>query len=242
MFDPVTRADVLSLITNCPTKSSPLDPIPTFLLKKVAEIFVAPITKLVNLSLSLGVFPDDMKLAVVTPFLKKPNLNPDVLNNYRPVSNLSFLSKIIERVVIRQLHDYLETESDSLFVPVQSAYRPFHSTETAFLKVCNDLLVSADEKDVATVVAFLDQSAAFDLVDHRILIARLSDKFGICGPTLAWFQSYLSDRRQSVSVSGQFSSAVLLRSGVPQGSVLGPVLYILYTTRYMKYLPIMLSL
>jgi hypothetical protein len=229
-FAPVTSADVLSLITRCPTKSSPLDPIPTFLLKKVAEILVTPITKLVNLSLSLGVFPDDMKLAVVTPLLKKPNLNPDVLNNYRPVSNLSFLSKIIERVVVRQLHDYLETESESLFVPVQSAYRPFHSTETALLKVCNDLLVSADEKDVATVVAFLDQSAAFDLVDHQILIARLSAKFGICGPTLAWFQSYLSDRRQSVSVSGQFSSAVLLPSGVPQGSVLGPVLYILYTT------------
>jgi hypothetical protein len=79
-------------------------------------------------------------------------------------------------------------------------------------------------------IAFLAQSAAFDLVDHQILIARLSAKFGICGPTLAWFQSYLSDRRQSVSVSGQFSSAVLLPSGVPQGSVLGPVLYILYTT------------
>jgi hypothetical protein len=151
-FAPVTSADVLSLITRCPTKSSPLDHIPTFLLKKVAEILVTPITKLVNLSLSLGVFPDDMKLAVVTPLLKKPNLNPDVLNNYRPVSNLSFLSKIIERVVVRQLHDYLETESGSLFVPVQSDYRTFHSTETALLKVCNDLLVSADEKDVATVV------------------------------------------------------------------------------------------
>ena len=109
---------------------------------------------------------------------------------------------------------------------MQSAYRPFHSTETALLKVCNDLLVSADEKDVATVVAFLDQNAAFDNVDHHILIARLSAKFGICGPTLAWFQSYLSDRRQSVSVSGQFASAVLLPSGGPQGSVLGPVLYI----------------
>jgi hypothetical protein len=94
-FAPVTSADVLSLITRCPTKSSPLDHIPTFLLKKVAEILVTPITKLVNLSLSLGVFPDDMKLAVVTPLLKKPNLNPDVLNNYRPVSNLSFCPKLL---------------------------------------------------------------------------------------------------------------------------------------------------
>ena len=109
---------------------------------------------------------------------------------------------------------------------MQSAYRPLYSTETALLKICNDLLVSADEKDVATVVAFLDQSAASDLVDNQIFIVRLSAKFGICGPTLAWFQSYLSDRRQSVSVSGQFASAVLLPSGGPQGSVLGPVLYI----------------
>jgi hypothetical protein len=147
------------------------------------------------------------------------------------------LSKIIERVVVRQLHDYLETESESLFVPVQSAYRPFHSTETALLKVCNDLLVSADEKDVATVVAFLDQSAAFDLVDHQILIARISAKFGICGPTLAWFQSYLWDRRKSVSVSGQFGPMVFLNGLF---SVLSCISYT--PPRSMKYLPAMVSL
>ena len=119
----------MSLFVNSPTKSSPLDPIPTFLLKKFSNILVEPITKLVNLPLWHGVFPDDIKLAVVTPLLKKPNLDPDVLNNYRPVSNLSFLSKIIERAVVKQLHAYLETESESLFVPVQSAYRPFHSID-----------------------------------------------------------------------------------------------------------------
>jgi hypothetical protein len=107
-----------------------------------------------------------MKLVVVTPLLKKPDLNPDVLNNYRPVSNLSLLSKIIECAVVKQLHVYLETRSKTLFVPLKSAYRPFHSTETALMKVVNDLLASVDEKDVATVIAFLDQSAAFDLVDH----------------------------------------------------------------------------
>lgn len=104
----------------------PLDPIPKFLLKKFVEILVIPITRLVNLSLLLDVFPDDMKFAVVIPLLKKPDLNPDVLNNYRPVFNLSFLSKVIERAVVKQLHAYLETESESFFVPLQSAYRPFH--------------------------------------------------------------------------------------------------------------------
>jgi hypothetical protein len=134
-----------------------------------------------------------MKLAAVTPLLKKPDLNPDVLNNYRPVYNLSFLSKIIGCAVVKQLHAYLETESKSLLVPVKSAYRLFHLTETTLLKVVNDLLVSVDEKDEATVIAFLDQSAAFDLVDHQILIDRLSSGFGFRGLTLVWFRSYLSN-------------------------------------------------
>jgi hypothetical protein len=94
----------------------------------------------------------------------------------------------------------------------------------------NDLLVSVDEKDVATVLAFLDESAAFDLVDHHIFIDRLSSRFGFCGLTLVWFQSYLSNRSQYVSRSGHFSSPVLLPSGVPQCFVLGPILYNLYTT------------
>ena len=229
-FSLVTTAEVASLILRCPTKSSPLDPIPTYLLKNLVDVLVAPITKIVNLSLSSGVFPDAMKLALVTPLLKKPNMDPDILSNYRPVSNLSFLSKLIERVVIKQLNAHLESDSESLLVPVQSAYRPYHSTETALLKVVNDLLLSVDEKDTGVVMAFLDQSAAFDLVDHNILIDRLAVRFGIRGHSLAWFQSYLSSRRQSISVSGITSSPVYLLSGVPQGSVLGPVLYNLYTS------------
>jgi hypothetical protein len=140
-----------------------------------------------------------MKLALKTPLLKKNDLDPDVLSNYRPVSNLLFLSKLLERLAAKQLLNHLELRS--LFVPVQSAYRAAHSTETALLKVLNDLLLAVD-KGYAVILALLDQSAAFDTIDHDILFDRLSARFGISGTALSWFTSYLSYRRQSVSVSG----------------------------------------
>jgi hypothetical protein len=101
------------------------------------------ITDIVNLSFSSGVFPQTMKLALITPLLKKNDLDPDVLSNYRPVSNLSFLSKLLERLAAKQLLNHLELLS--LFVPLQSAYRAAHSTEIAFLKVLNDLLLTVDK-------------------------------------------------------------------------------------------------
>ena len=134
---------LLSLSLNCRLyQSSPRDPIPTFLLKKLLPVLAPSLLRLVNLSLSTGVFPDEMKVALVTPLLKKSSLDPEVLGNFRPVSNLSFLSKLLERVVARQLIAYLEQRS--LLVPAQSAYRANHSTENALLKVLNDLLISVD--------------------------------------------------------------------------------------------------
>ena len=226
-FDSVSVCEVAALIKECPSKSSSRDPIPTSLLKKFADVLAIPITHIVNLSLSSGVFPDEMKLAFVTPLLKKPNLPLDDLNNYRPVSLLSFLSKLVERVVAKQLSKHLS--ACNLYVPVQSAYRPNHSTETALLKVVNDLLLAVDSGDAA-VLALLDQSAAFDTIDHTILLNRLRCCFGLSGAVFSWFKSYLSGRRQSVSISGINSIAVSLLFGVPQGSVLGPVLFTLYNS------------
>ena len=226
-FVSVTVPEIVTLIKECPSKSSSRDPIPTSLLKKFAEYLAVPIAAIVNLSLSLGVFPDEMKLAFVTPLLKKPTLCPDDLNNFRPVSLLSFLSKLVERVVCKQLATHLV--KCNLYVPVQSAYRPDHSTETALLKVVNDLLISIDNGDAA-VLALLDQSAAFDTIDHSILLNRLNTCFGISGSVLSWFTSYLSHRLQSVSIAGVTSVAVLLLYGVPQGSVMGPILFTLYNS------------
>jgi hypothetical protein len=224
---PLSVADVRALIVSSPTKSSPRDHIPTFILKKFADVLAPSMTKLINISLALGVFRDEMKLALVTPLLKKPTLSPEELDNYRPVSNLSFLSKLIERAVVKQLVAHLC--DFNLFVPVQSAYRAHHSTETALLRVLNDLLVAVDEGD-AVILTLLDQSAAFDTIDHLVLLDRLKFRFGVDGVAHRWFESYLSGRRQAVSVSGFCSEPVYLRFGVPQGSVLGPILYILYNS------------
>jgi hypothetical protein len=117
-----------------------------------------------------------MKLALITPLLKKQGLDPDLLSNYRPVSLLSFLSKLLERVVAKQLVSHLE--SQSLFVSVQSAYRVAYSTKTALLRVLNDILLSVDNGN-AVILNLLDQSAAFDTIDHGILLNRLSARFRV---------------------------------------------------------------
>jgi hypothetical protein len=141
--------DIAALIKECPSKFSSRDPIPTSLLRKFADVLAVPIASILNLSLSSGILPGEMKLTFVSPLLKKSSLCVDNLNNYRPVSLLSFLSKLVERVVAKQLSSHLLT--GDLYVPVQSAYRPNHSTETALLKVFNDLLLSVDSGDAAAL-------------------------------------------------------------------------------------------
>jgi hypothetical protein len=213
-FASVSVPEIVALIKVCPSKSSARNPIPTSLLKRYADHLAIPIATMVNLSLSSGIFPDEMKLAYVTPLLKKTGLCPENVNNYRPVSLLSFLSKLIERVVSKQLSKHLTLHN--LYVPVQSAYRADHSTETALLKIVNDLLLTVDEGDAA-VLALLDQSSAYDTIDHSILLHRLNALFGISGIVHSGFSSYLSVRPQSVCIAGVPSAAVLLLFGVPQG-------------------------
>ena len=142
------------------------------------------------------------------------------------VSNLSFVSKIIGKVILSQLFSHLSTSQ--LFNPFQSAYRPGHSTETALLKVINDHLRSLDNGNVS-VLTLLDLSAAFDTIDHTILLHRLDHVFGIHDAALHWFSSYLTNRTQTVTVNNCSSAPVTISCGVPQGSVLGPVLFVLYT-------------
>ena len=166
-----------------------------------------------------------MKIALITPLLKKILLDPETLKNFRPVSNLSYISKLIERVVAERLNYHLT--SNNLHEVLQSAYEKFHSTETALLKVQNDLLMSIDA-DGGAILVLLDLSAAFDTIDHSVLLNRLSD-LGIHGAVLSWFKSYLTGRRQSVKIKGQRSSERDLPFGVPQGSVLGPILFTIYT-------------
>ena len=225
-FRSVSQAEVKSIIKSSPPKSCCLDPIPTPLLVRHIDSVIEIITTIINESLQQGIVPSLFKQAVVVPLLKKPNLSPEELKNFRPVSNLPFLSKILEKVVLQQLKDHLT--NNNLTETYQSAYRECHNTETALLRVHNDLLCEADEGKVS-ILALLDLSAAFDTIDHNILIERLSKTFGISGLVLNWFRSYLLGRSQSVIVQSFRSEIVSLDFGVPQGSVLGPMLYTLYT-------------
>ena len=223
----VTDAEVRRLVLSAPCKSSDLDPLPTGLVKDCIDVLVTPIVSIVNLSLSEGCFPTHFKSGLVSPLLKKPTLNRDDMKNYWPVSNLSFLSKIIEKVVASRLNSHINSSHTSN--DYQSAYRKFHSTETALLKIHNDILSSMDDGRV-TALTLLDLSAAFDTIDHTILLRRLGNWFGVSGKALDWFKSYLTGGSQRIKLGNCLSSRSDISFGVPQTSVLGPLLFTLYTT------------
>ncbi len=136
---------------------------------------------MINPSLLTGCVPQSFKITVTKPLLKKPTLDLEVLVNYRPIFNLLYLSKVLEKVVANQLCDFLQ--NNSLFEVFQSGFRMHHSTETALVRVTNDLLMSSDE-GLLSVLVLLDLSAAFDTIDHQILIQRLGNLTGIKGTAL----------------------------------------------------------
>ena len=224
-FSMISDDDICKIVMNSPSKSCKLDPLPTWLVKACIPELVPIITKIVNLSMSMGNFPDTCKVAHVTPVLKKSTLNKDCLKNYRPVSNLSFIAKVIEKVVLSQLMDHLLSEN--LLEPYQSAYKPGHSTETALLDIHNFIASQLDEGRFVLLV-LLDLSSAFDTVSHNNLLNILQSKYRISGTVLTWFKSYLTDRYQQVKIGNFLSSVKHLDTGVPQGSVLGPVLFSMY--------------
>lgn len=179
---------------------------------------------IVNKCLTEGIFPSSEKRAVVKPLLKKVGLDEEVLNNYRPVSNPSFLSKIIEKAMLMQLLPFFQTIN--VIPKFQSAYRESHSTETALCKIYNDLVENVCLGSTSLLV-LLDLSAAFDTIDHQILLTDLSD-MGVSGIALKLLKSYFTLRSQSVLVEGTQSQFCNLDYGVPQGSILGPILFIVY--------------
>ena len=183
------------------------------------------ILSIINSSLQSGIFPSALKLAIIKPILKKHNLDAEVISNYRPISNLPFLSKLLERIVYDQLNTFLG--SNGILDTFQSGSRAHYSNETALLKVLNDLRLNTDSKKLS-VLTLLDLSAAFDTIDHDILIDRLENWVGLSGPVLNWVRTYLTDREYFISLGEHRSNNVKLTTGVSQGSDLGCLFFLLY--------------
>jgi Reverse transcriptase (RNA-dependent DNA polymerase) len=167
----VTAIEISKIVANSPAKHCMLDPAPTWLVKRAMPLLADTLALMCNTSITEGVFPDALKHAIVCPRLKKPTLDPTQLSSYRPISNLSFVSKTVERVVAARFSQHVEAHH--LLPCRQSAYRAHHSTETAVIAVHDELVRSIDAGKVCALV-LLDLSAAFDTVDHDTLHQVLS--------------------------------------------------------------------
>ncbi len=223
-FSPLSEVEVSKLILSSHPTTCPLDPIPSHLFQAISPAVVPALTHIVNTSLHTGIFTSAFKQARITPLLKKPTLNPTLLGNYRPVSLLPFIAKTLERVVFNQVTIFLT--QNNLLDRNQSGFRSGHSTETALLSVVEDLRL-ARTASKSSLLILLDLYAAFDMVNHQILLSTLLRK-GISVAALQWFDSYLSDRSFKVPWRGEVSKSQHLATGVPQGSVLGPLLFSVY--------------
>jgi len=221
----VTVEEVTRLIKAMPPKASTMDYLPISLLKSSVEVMAPLISRLANLSFSSGVFPASLKNGRITPLIKKPGLDKSDMANYRPITNLSTLSKLLEKLVLSRIRPHIMSTGN--FSEYQSAYRTGHSTETALLKVTNDIIRAACDQQTTALLA-LDLSAAFDTVDFDIMLQRISRDFGVCGGALSWLRSFITGRTQYVGVGAARSISVACLSGVPQGSVLGPLCFAMY--------------
>ncbi len=178
-----------------------------------------------NASLLSGTFPNSLKTAVVKPLRKKRNLDNTMLSNYRPISNLPFIGKIIEKVVFNQLNKHLNP--NEYLDNFQSCFREHHSTETALIKIINYIHLNSDTGKISVLV-LLDLNAAFDTVDHNILLQRLENCVGLSVMAHKWFRSYLEWRGYYVSIGEHKSQWTSMTCRVPQGSILAPLLFSLY--------------
>lgn len=233
-FVPATNDEILKCVMSFGIKCSPEDPIPAPVLKAHTETFVPIWKELVNLSFSQGNV-ECLKNAVVIPLIKEMDalMDKDSHKNYRPVSNLIFLGKLIERVVASRLENHM---SENLLNEESAyGYKTGHSTELLLLKAVNDLLLACDSQ-MPSVVMLLDLSAAFDTVDQAKLLEILEVEIGIKGTALKWFASFLLNRTQKVKIGDEYSDVTNLLYGVAQGSVLGPPLFNIYIRPLRRYL------
>ena len=220
-FRIVTEDDVKKIIQKHGIKTCMEDPIPSKLMQSSLDVVLPILTKLVNKSLAEGSM-SGIKESILDPLLKKAGLDVEEKKNFRPVNNLLFLSKLIERAVDDQLDNHMT--KNNLHENSQFAYKTHHNTETMMLGVTDEVLRGFDENQ-ATVIIFLDLSAAFDTIDVDKLLEIMKEEIGLDGVVLKWFRSFLEERTQRVKIDNEYSESLQVPCGAPQGSVLGPKIF-----------------
>jgi len=220
---PTDPTEIANIVNNFKSNKSPgFDDIRPSVVKNIIQTIAQPLADIFNLSLSTGIFPDNMKTAKVVPIFKCDNKR--LVNNYRPISVLPVFSKILEKIMYNRLISFME--KNKYLTDNQYGFRANYSTSMALIELIDRITEEMDDKKFSLGI-FIDLSKAFDTVNHKILLEKLH-LYGIRGNAFDWFSNYLSNRHQFVQLSNTKSTTLPINCGVPQGSILGPLLFIIY--------------
>ena len=232
----ISQEAVISVIKSLKNSAPGYDDIPTSVMKKCINDYIAPLTYLVNMSIKQGIFPDELKIAKVFPIFKSND--EQYITNYRPISVLNFFSKIFEKIVANRIIDFLD--QNDVFYDHQYGFRKCHSTNHAIITLVEKVAKALDSGKIVVGV-YLDIRKAFDAISHPILLKKLY-ALGIRGNIYYWVKSYLTNRSQFVLYNNSKSEKKIISHGVPQGSILGPLFFIVFMNDFSRASDLLFSI